>query len=176
MDAPSFSGWGIRTLAEGEARYNPMSYHNGSVGPHDNALIAMGFGRYGLKEPLLRLMTGMFDAALFLDLKRLPELFCGFPRRPGMGTTAYPVACAPQAWASAAVFGMLGAALGIAFDAEGRKIRFIRPALPAWVDELKITGLTLGANSMDLLLRRSGAGVAIEILGRVGPIELELTS
>src|SRR5262249_18706907 len=72
------SGWGVRTLATTERRYNPMSYHNGSVWPHDNALIAAGFARYDLKEHAMRVMTGLFDASLFLDLNRLPELFCGF--------------------------------------------------------------------------------------------------
>src|SRR5262249_31125702 len=98
----SFSGWGVRTLATTEARYNPMSYHNGSIWPHDNALIALGLSRYGLEEEVLQIMNGLFDASLFLDLHRLPELFCGFVRRPGEGPTLYPVACAPQSWAAAA--------------------------------------------------------------------------
>ena len=86
MDRHFFSGWGIRTVAEGEPRYNPMSYHNGSVWPHDNALIALGFARYGLSEHVLRLFQGMFDAAGYMDLRRLPELFCGFPRVAGQGS------------------------------------------------------------------------------------------
>jgi glycogen debranching enzyme len=95
----SFSGWGIRTVAQGEARYNPMSYHNGSIWPHDNALIALGFARYGLKRPVGRLFQGLFDAATYLELRRLPELFCGFQRQRERGPTLYPVACSPQAWA-----------------------------------------------------------------------------
>ena len=100
-DETSFSGWGIRTVASNEARYNPMSYHNGSIWPHDNSLIAAGFARYELKGSVAMVLAGMMDASIFFDLHRLPELFCGFPRRPGEAPTLYPVACAPQAWASA---------------------------------------------------------------------------
>ena len=96
LSQESFSGWGVRTVAAGEARYNPMSYHNGSIWPHDNALIAQGLAHYGLKEGVLRILTGLFEASTFLDLHRLPELFCGFERRPGEGPTLYPVACSPQ--------------------------------------------------------------------------------
>src|SRR3712207_6128009 len=99
MTPEGFSGWGIRTVARGEARFNPMSYHNGSVWPHDNALIASGFARYGLKAEAARVFAGLFDAATHHELRRLPELFCGFSRRPHRGPTPYPVACSPQAWA-----------------------------------------------------------------------------
>src|SRR4029077_14232186 len=96
-----FSGWGIRTVALGEARYNPMSYHNGSIWPHDNALIALGLARYGLKHSVEQVFKGLFEAATYMDLRQLPELFCGFRRERRRGPTLYPVACAPQAWASA---------------------------------------------------------------------------
>jgi glycogen debranching enzyme len=176
MGDDSFSQWGIRTVARGEARYNPLSYHDGSVWPHDNALIALGFARYGLRQPLLRLLTGMFDAALFLELRRLPELFCGFTRRPGAGPTAYPVACIPQAWSSAAVFAMLGATLGISFDAQARQIRFARPALPPWLNEIKLTNLCLGSAAADLVLRRSQDSVSLHVLGRRGEVDIVLTA
>ena len=110
-----FSGWGIRTVARGEARYNPMSYHNGSVWPHDNALIALGFARYGFKRAVGQVMQGLFEAATYMDLRRLPELFCGFQRERRRGPTLYPVACAPQAWASATPFSLIEAALGLEF-------------------------------------------------------------
>ncbi|HKW86823.1 MAG TPA: amylo-alpha-1,6-glucosidase, partial [Nitrospiraceae bacterium] len=116
-----FSGWGIRTVAASEARFNPMSYHNGSVWPHDNALIAIGLARYGLKESVLKIMTGLFDASLLVDLHRLPELFCGFVRRPGESPTLYPVACAPQAWSAASVFMLLQACLGLTIHAHEMK-------------------------------------------------------
>jgi glycogen debranching enzyme len=102
MEGRFFNGWGIRTLASGEQRYNPMSYHNGSVWPHDNALIALGLARYGQKIPAEKIFSGLFDASLYVDLRRLPELFCGFARRRGQGPTFYPVACSPQAWAAPA--------------------------------------------------------------------------
>ena len=95
-----FSGWGIRTVAREERRYNPMSYHNGSVWPHDNSLIAAGFARYGHKSAIDRVFTGLFDAASYMDLRRLPELYCGFQRGRERGPTLYPVACSPQAWAA----------------------------------------------------------------------------
>jgi glycogen debranching enzyme len=171
-----FSEWGIRTIADGEARYNPMSYHNGSIWPHDNGMIAMGFGRYGLKQPLLRVMSGLFDAMLFNEIKGVPELFCGFTRRKGMGPTSYPVACMPQAWSSAAIFAMLGAALGIAFDVEARRVLFIRPTLPDWIDELCLTNIRLRDASADVVLRRSNGAAALYVTRRDGPIEIVLVA
>jgi glycogen debranching enzyme len=176
MASQSFSGWGIRTIAEGEARYSPISYHDGSIWPHDNALIAMGFARYGLRTPLLNLFTGMFDSALFMELKRMPELFCGFERQPRTGPTAYPVACLPQAWASATVFALIGASLGISFDPLARQIRLQRPVLPSWLDELRLTNLRLGEASVDLLLRRSGEDVACHLLRREATVEIVVTT
>jgi glycogen debranching enzyme len=176
MAPQGFSGWGVRTLAEGEARYNPMSYHNGSVWPHDNALIAMGFARYGLRQPLMRLLTGLFDSALFTTLKRLPELFCGFARRPGAGPTAYPVACLPQAWSSGAVFAMLGALLGISFDPSAPRISFLDPALPPWLDTLLLSNLQLGGSGVDVLLERRGEDVALHVTRRDGAVEIGLTT
>jgi glycogen debranching enzyme len=176
MTPGSFSGWGIRTIAEGEARYNPMSYHNGSVWPHDNALIALGFARYGLTEPLLRVLSGLFDASGYLELERLPELLCGFARRPGGGPTEYPVACAPQAWAAASVFAILGGALGISFAPRERQIRFTRPVLPAWLGEVRLANLRLGEASVDLLVRRGDNDVAVSVVRRDGPIDIVLTN
>jgi glycogen debranching enzyme len=176
LTAPeSFSGWGIRTIAEGEARYNPVSYHNGSIWPHDNALIALGFGRYSLKEPLMRVMGGLFDATHFLDLHRQPELFCGFVRRRNVGPTGYPVACIPQAWSSASVFAMLGAALGVSFDAAAGRVNFYQPALPAWLDECHVRNLRVGNGSLDLLFRRMQDDVAVHVLRRKGSVEVAVT-
>jgi len=176
MTSQCFSGWGVRTLAEGEARYNPLSYHNGSVWPHDNALIAMGLGRYRLRSQLLRLLGGLFDASQFMEIGRLPELFCGFARRSGMGPTDYPVACAPQAWASGAVFALLGALLGVSFAPQERQIRFIRPTLPPWLELLEITNLRLGDAAVDLQLRRSREDVGLTVLRRDGMVEVVVTS
>ncbi|HEX4573327.1 MAG TPA: amylo-alpha-1,6-glucosidase, partial [Dongiaceae bacterium] len=176
MTSQCFSGWGIRTLAEGEARYNPLSYHNGSVWPHDNALIAMGLGRYRLRSQLLRLLGGLFDASQFMEIGRLPELFCGFTRRSGMGPTDYPVACSPQAWASGAAFALLGALLGVSFAPQERQIRFIRPTLPPWLELLEITNLRLGDAAVDLQLRRSREDVGLTVLRRDGMVEVVVTS
>jgi glycogen debranching enzyme len=177
LDPRSFCGWGVRTIAEGEARYNPMSYHNGSVWPHDNGLIALGLSRYDLREPLVRLLGGLFDAALWTDLKRLPELFCGFPRLPGQGPTAYPVACLPQAWASAAAFAVLGALLGVTFRPEQRQIRFTRPVLPPWLEVVRIENLRLDSAAADVILHRhEGGEVSLTVLGRRGQVEVAVIS
>jgi glycogen debranching enzyme len=165
-----FSGWGIRTVASDEARYNPMSYHNGSIWPHDNALIALGFRRYGLVDEACRVFTGIFDAAAYMDLRRLPELFCGFRRRAGSGPTFYPVACAPQAWASAAPFALLQACIGIEFDPAAGVAWFRRPRLPHFLDEVRIRGLSLPQGRLDIVLRRYGADVSVNVLDREGPV------
>jgi len=176
MDDTGFSEWGIRTLAAGEARYNPMSYHNGSVWPHDNGLIAMGLARYGLREPLLRVMGGLFAAAAATELHRLPELFCGFPRRVGEGPTSYPVACSPQAWSSAAAFALMGAALGVSFNPAAGEIRFTRPALPAFLEEVTLEQLRMGEVSVDLLFRRHTRDASLNVLRKEGEAEIVLVS
>src|SRR5579871_2875486 len=157
-----FSGWGIRTVARGEARYNPMSYHNGSIWPHDNALIALGLARYGHKQEIETLFAGLFDAATYMEHRRLPELFCGFPRQQGQGPTLYPVACSPQAWASATPFSLLEASLGLQFDPFKGEIRLCNPQLPEFLDEVTLHGLRLGASSVDLRVRRHGKTVSLD--------------
>jgi glycogen debranching enzyme len=174
LDDASYCGWGIRTLAAGEARYNPMSYHNGSVWPHDNALCAAGMARYGLRDEPMRVLEGLFTAANFLDLQRMPELFCGFPQRPGEGPTLYPVACLPQAWASGSVFMLLQACLGMSIDAPGREVRFENPALPAWLPEVRITHLRVADAAADLLLERHPHDVGVTVLRREGRIRVSV--
>jgi glycogen debranching enzyme len=173
MLAPeSFSGWGIRTLATSEIRYNPMSYHNGSVWPHDNALIAAGLARSGHTDLAMEVLSRLFDASMYMDLHRLPELFCGFPRRPGEGPTLYPVACSPQAWSSAAVYLLLQSCLGLHVDALHGQISFSQPALPEFLSEVHIHNLRIGQATADLLLRRVGRDVGINVLRREGQIEV----
>jgi glycogen debranching enzyme len=172
LGGASFSGWGIRTVATGAARYNPMSYHDGSVWPHDNALIAMGFARYGLKPLVNKLFEAMLASASYMELRRLPELFCGFERRRQNAPTLYPVACSPQAWASAAPFAMLGASLGIGFHVEAREIRFEHPTLPAFIDELRIERLRLGDASVDVHVRRHGDELALNVEERRGDVRV----
>ncbi|MGJ4883346.1 MULTISPECIES: amylo-alpha-1,6-glucosidase [unclassified Bradyrhizobium] len=169
-----FSGWGIRTVACGEARYNPMSYHDGSIWPHDNALIALGLSRYGLKHAVEQVFGGLFEAASYMDLRRLPELFCGFRREKHRGPTLYPVACAPQAWASATPFTLLEAALGLEFDAARGEIRLRNPRLPAFLDWVVLRDLRLGSSTIDLRIRRHGEDISMEVLRRRGQIQVSL--
>lgn len=168
-----FSGWGIRTVASSEARYNPMSYHNGSVWPHDNALIAMGLSQYEIpKRITLKLFSALFNASVFTELHRLPELYCGFRRQPGEGPTLYPVACSPQAWASGALFMMLQASLGLTIDAVQSKLSFRNPALPDWLGLITIRGLRVGKGQVDLDIRRHLHDVEISVLNRKGNVQV----
>jgi glycogen debranching enzyme len=167
-----FSGWGIRTIANTEARYNPMSYHNGSIWPHDNALIALGFARYGLNRLIERVFKGLFDAATYMEMRRLPELFCGFQRSRGRGPTHYPVACSPQAWASATPFTLIEASLGLQFDPVANEIRLRNPRLPSFLDEVVLRNLQLKQSSVDLKVRRHANDVSVEILERRGQAQI----
>lgn len=172
LSTESFSGWGIRTVSSAEPRFNPMAYHNGSVWPHDNALIAQGLSLYGMRAETLALLAAQFDASLSFDLRRLPELFCGFERRPGEGPTPYPAANAPQSWAAAAVFMFLAACLGLSIDAPQSQIRFTRPALPPFLDEVRITNLRVGDAAIDLVLHRYPDDVGIIASNRRGAVEI----
>jgi glycogen debranching enzyme len=168
----SYSGWGIRTVAQSEAQYNPMSYHNGSIWPHDNALIAAGLARYGRKAEVLRVLSGLFDASSFFDLHRLPELFCGFTRRPDESPTLYPVSCAPQSWASGAVLMLLQACLGLEVNAVEHKVLFANPVLPEFLREVHIEGLRVGDASVDLYLVRHREDVGINVVRREGRVNV----
>jgi glycogen debranching enzyme len=157
----SFTGWGIRTLSTDAARYNPISYHNGSVWPHDNAIIALGLGRYGFRREASLIFRGMFDAASRLDLMRLPELFCGFARRRLGAPTLYPVACMPQAWASAAPYAFLEACLGLYCDYERREVHFRNPHLPGFVEELYIRNIAIADVTTDILIRNHDGEISV---------------
>jgi glycogen debranching enzyme len=167
-----FAGWGVRTLPLTAPRYNPMSYHNGSIWPHDNALIALGLSRYGLKDAVARIFEGLYAAAGDMELRRLPELFCGFAARRLTAPTLYPVACSPQAWASAAVFALVQASLGLSFAHAAGEIRFERPLLPRFLDDLHLRGLRLKGGGADVLLRRYGAEVAVTVTRREGDVRI----
>lgn len=167
-----FSGWGVRTIAAGEARYNPMSYHNGSVWPHDNALIAMGLARYGHKDAVLKLFQGLIDAATYDEFRRLPELFCGFSRRRKRGPTSYPVACSPQAWAAAAPFALVAAATGLILDHDDNCVRFDNPKLPEDIDTLRLSGIRVADSRLDLRLTRSAGDVTTAVVEREGDASL----
>jgi glycogen debranching enzyme len=174
--APDFySGWGVRTLASGEARYNPLSYHNGSVWPHDNALIAVGLARYGFKNLAGKLLLALMDVSSMLELHRLPELFCGLERRDGEGPTLYPVACAPQAWAAAAPFLLIQSCLGLSIQGAHNRVVFTRPALPEGIPQLSIRGLRVGEASVDLLFERQIDTVRVQVLEKQGEVEVVAT-
>ncbi len=176
MEPSSFSGWGVRTLDEREQRYNPMSYHNGSIWPHDNALIGLGLSRYGLVDEAMRLFTGLFETARAMPMARLPELFCGFPRREDEGPTHYPVACSPQAWASGTVFGLLEAITGMAIarnHESGRvQVQFRNPVMPPRLNHLEISGLRLGDEEVDLQLSRGDRDVGVLVPRRTSGVDV----
>jgi glycogen debranching enzyme len=168
----SFSGWGVRTVAACEICYNPMSYHAGSVWPHDNALIAQGLSRYGLTEKSLHIWNGLFTAGMHFESQRMPELFCGFPQEAGEGPVLYPVACAPQAWSAASVFLLLQACLGLEISAPQSRISFLRPQLPPALGELRIHNLKLAEATVDLLLLRHADDVGVNVLRREGNVQI----
>jgi glycogen debranching enzyme len=173
---PSFySGWGIRTVAQGEARYNPMSYHNGSIWPHDNAIIAQGFARYGHKRGIVAVFEDLVRAATYMDLRRIPELYCGFRRRAGRGPTLYPTACSPQAWASGALFAVLPAMLGLEFDSAARQIRLVNPIVPAAAGDIVVRNLSIGGARADFALRHdTRTSVSLEVLHIAGDVQISL--
>lgn len=168
----SFSGWGIRTVAAGQARYNPLSYHNGSIWPHDNSLIASGLARYDCKQLAGRILLSLLDASRWSELTRLPELFCGLDRQRGEGPTLYPVACSPQAWAAGTVFLVLQACLGASVHAKPSRIVFDRPYLPDGIPQLWIKGLRTGAAVVDLFFERRDDGVRFEVTDQQGEVEV----
>jgi glycogen debranching enzyme len=170
-----FSGWGIRTLARDEARYNPMSYHNGSIWPHDNSLIALGLRQYGFTDAADRIFAGMLQAAEYMEFQRLPELFCGFQRRRNRGPTLYPVACSPQAWAAATPFALLQALIRLEFEPETKEITLRNPHLPAFIESLSICGLRLGDSTVDLALHGRGDDVSLQVLRSDGSLRVSAT-
>lgn len=176
LDEDFFCGWGIRTIPRKEARYNPMAYHNGSVWPHDNAVIAEGMARYGFTGHAMKVFSALRDAVLYMDQNRMPELFCGFERRPDEGPTLYPVACSPQAWSAACVFSLLQACLGLSFDPERHVIRLRHPKLPPFLDTVEIHELQVNGAKVDLLLQRYPNNVGVNVLRKEGEVEVVMVA
>jgi len=174
MQDDSFSGWGIRTVSSRERNYNPISYHNGSVWPHDNAIIALGFSRYGFTAEAANLLDSLFEASSFFELNRLPELVCGLHRRPGEGPTLYPVACSPQAWSAGSSFMLLQASLGLYLNAPEKCIILHGPVLPASISSIQIDGLQLGDSRLNLHAERRGAKTKVEVTHKDGPVDVIL--
>jgi len=169
-----FTGWGVRTLGATERRYNPMSYHNGSVWPHDNALAAVGLGRIRGRRGVLRILDGLVQAASQLNTGSLPELFCGFPRDERLGPVPYPIACHPQAWAAASVFPIVQAMLGIEVRGFDRKVVIQWPVMPEWLDWLKIENLRVADAAVSIIARRDRSETAIEVLDKRGNVTVEV--
>ncbi len=160
------SGWGIRTLLQGAPRYNPMSYHNGSVWPHDTSICMSGIARYGQRDCVIKILGDVFEAANHFSM-RLPELYCGFPRVAGRGPVPYPVACLPQAWASGSLFMLLQAALGIRIDGGRKEVHIERPLLPEGVELLRVRQLPVGDARIDIEFHRLGEEVGAFPLGHI---------
>jgi glycogen debranching enzyme len=167
-----FSGWGIRTVAIGEGRYNPISYHNGTIWPHDCSIVAAGLARYGMREQAVRILSGLFDVACRLPEFRMPELFCGFPRRAGEGPVSFPSACTPQAWASGAVFLLLQACLGLDIDAATETIEVTRPHLPDWLERVSLVGISAGRGKASVHFHRRDGEVDVQIANVSGEVRL----
>jgi glycogen debranching enzyme len=172
MGSDSFTGWGIRTVAMTESRYNPLSYHNGSIWPHDNSIIANGLAKYGSKKMAGQVLLALLDLSSEVELRRLPELFCGLKRRSTEGPTLYPVACSPQSWAAASPFLILEGCLGISVQADRGRIVFDRPFLPEGIPQLSIRGLGCGKMAADLLLERRNDSVLVHLENKQDGIEI----
>ncbi len=176
---PAFhSGWGIRTIAAGEARYDERSYHDGSIWPHDNAVIGMGFGLYGMRDKAAAILEGLFGASLFTGNRRLPELFAGFERVEGRGPVpSEEIACSPQAWVTAAPLGLLQACLGLGFDTKTNEVFFEDPYIPPYLgDKIILHNLKIGDASIDVSLEGEGYDVRLQILVIEGRINACLRS
>ncbi len=169
-----FSGWGIRTIAVNEVRFNPMAYHNGSVWPHDTGLCAAGMSRYGFDDLVAAPFSGLFEASVAVEGHRLPELFCGFQRRTGEGPTLYPVACSPQAWASGVVFQLIQACLRLSVDAADRRLVIDRSSLPPFLTYLRLMNLALPFGSIDLLFEQHLLDVSVTVLRKHGDFEVRV--
>ncbi len=167
-----FSGWGIRTLSSRMAGYNPISYHIGSVWPHDNAICAAGMWRYGHREEAARVAGALLEATQYFRDARLPELFCGFERAASPYPVPYPVACSPQAWASGSVYQLLAAMLGLAPDASRHELQLVSPTLPRWLPEVRLDNLVVGDAVVDLLVRRTDGSTGVEVLRRSGTLDV----
>lgn len=172
MSREMYSGWGIRTVSNRETRYSPVSYHNGTIWPHDNAMIAYGLARYGFKAATARLLSSFLDVSRFVEFDRLPELFCGFERQQSLAPTLYPVACSPQAWASGSIFMLIQACLGLVIDGREEKLYLSTPVLPESIRELGVRNLKIGKSVVDLRFRAVGEDVVVNVLRQIGDLQI----
>jgi glycogen debranching enzyme len=172
MNEAMYSGWGVRTLAQGEAAYNPIDYQVGSIWPHDNSFIAAGLKRYGQDNDFVRVFSGIFDAAVRFEHYRLPEVFAGFGRDQYANPVHYPVACSPQAWASGAIPYLLRTALGLEPDAPNGCLTIRRPILPDWLGSVEVKGLQVGKSSLDLRYERVNGVTLVALVHREGDAQV----
>jgi glycogen debranching enzyme len=169
-----YSGWGIRTVGRGQTVYNPISYHNGSVWPHDNAIAALGMARHGLNSQAMQVLDGMFSASEHFRDYRLPELFCGMSRGPHELLVQYPVSCSPQAWAAGALFMLLQGSLGLDPDAASGRLRIWNPQLPPGIRELELSGMHIGQALVSLRFARRGERTHVDVMGIDGSVRIEI--
>jgi glycogen debranching enzyme len=168
LEPDFFSGWGIRTLSAAHSVFNPMSYHNGSVWPHDNAIVVLGMALYGHARSALPVVRAIYEAGVQTEYQRLPELYCGMARGRGHRPVAYPVSCSPQAWASGSLFMLLQAMLGIYAEAPARVLHVRDPVLPDFLNDLTVSGLAIGGTRVSLQFRRHGRRTLANLLSLDG--------
>jgi glycogen debranching enzyme len=170
-----YSGWGIRTVGRGQTVYNPISYHNGTVWPHDNALAALGMARYGFQPRALQVLEGLYAAAEHFRDYRLPELFCGMGRGERELLVQYPVSCSPQAWAAGAAYMVLQATLGLDPDATNKRLRIWNPRLPSDVRRLDLLDMRIGTSLVSIRFARTGSRTHCDVLHVHGePLRIEI--
>ncbi|HTY90625.1 MAG TPA: amylo-alpha-1,6-glucosidase [Methanocella sp.] len=167
-----FTGWGIRTLSSEERRYNPLGYHNGTVWPHDNSIIAAGLKKCGFINEMSKLFTCIYEAARTFENFRLPECFCGLPRSMYRVPVKYPVACSPQAWSSGAMPFMFTSCLGLSPDALRKRLVISKPYLPPWLDRAQLNKLSVGGTLIDLDFRRIGDKTQVDTPKKKGDISV----
>jgi glycogen debranching enzyme len=167
-----WSGWGIRTLSSETVGYNPIGYHLGTIWPHDNAICAAGFARYGLFEETRLVAGALFEATAHFREARLPELFCGFERSASPLPVPYPVACSPQAWAAGSLYHLMTATLGMRPDARANRLELVRPALPTWMPGLRVRGLRIGQALVDLEFAAQQDSISVEVLRRTADLDV----
>jgi glycogen debranching enzyme len=166
-----YSGWGIRTLASSERAYGPRSYHNGPIWPHDNSIIAWGLKKYGYTEEANRIITSLIDACKYFDY-RLPELFCGYPRRKGHAPVIYHSTCSPEAWASGSIMLFLQTMLGLYPDAPGG-VLYVKPSLPEWINRVTLKNMVVGGERVSIEFKKVKGVTTFDIIGKKGRVRVE---
>jgi glycogen debranching enzyme len=170
-----FSGWGMRTLSSQEPSYNPMSYHNGSVWPHDNSIVAAGMRRYGFRREAELVARSVLEATMRFADDRVPELFCGFARdrRFNSGPGQYLVSCSPQAWGAGALFHFMQTLCGVHADALAKRLR-IDPLETPLFDRLRVEGMRVAGGTLDFTIDRSRGKARVKVDKKPAGLELEL--